>query len=610
LSEGARRVLTTAAVVGRTFSLALLEALEGAQSDAALEALEEAERAQLVVAESSGRELRYRFTHELIRQTLAEGLSLPRRQRLHARVAEAIERVYAASVEKHASALAHHLYQAGTAADVEKTTVYLLLAADQARAAAAHEESLALVDHALSLYEGETGSRVADLHGRRAAALRSLGRTSEAVEAYERTIALFDAAGDFESLAAKAVELGLVHGWNAHPHEALRVVDRALERLGEMAPALRCSLLLTRALYMGEAGDLDGGFVALASAQELQRTLGDPRLDSLAAFVETGIRWHAMQFDRAAAASRDAIRRSQAVRDVWGEVDAGWVEPWVALCSGRPGEGLRLAEERRPLAERIGHQTVVWLFEGARVFDAMWRGDLEAAERAADEWQAFGQTLETGFRFLEPLSVGLINSFGGRCAEGVAHFQDALDREPKVGFLSGISATALAWVLAHEGDPAADDVLRVRPPRLPERGRIPTFGAWVALANVVETLALLDRRDEAAALRASAEDLVATGVQCNWSVTMFATAAGVAAACAREWTRAEVHHQRAIQQADAAYRICQPDARVWYADMLLARGETGDRDRARALLAEALALYESIGMPGFAQRTSARLAGM
>jgi hypothetical protein len=91
---------------------------------------------------------------------------------------------------------------------------------------------------------------------------------------------------------------------------------------------------------------------------------------------------------------------------------------------------------------------------------------------------------------------------------------------------------------------------------------------------------------------------------------MFATAAGVAAACAREWTRAEAHHQRAIQQADAAYRICQPDARAWYADMLLARNDSGDRERARVLLAEALSLYESIGMPGFATRTSARLAGL
>jgi hypothetical protein len=91
---------------------------------------------------------------------------------------------------------------------------------------------------------------------------------------------------------------------------------------------------------------------------------------------------------------------------------------------------------------------------------------------------------------------------------------------------------------------------------------------------------------------------------------MFATAVGVAAACAREWTRAEEEHQRAVRQADAAYGICRPDARIWYADMLLARNDPGDRERARVLLAEGLSLYQSIGMPGFAQRTAARLAAL
>jgi hypothetical protein len=105
----------------------------------------------------------------------------------------------------------------------------------------------------------------------------------------------------------------------------------------------------------------------------------------------------------------------------------------------------------------------------------------------------------------------------------------------------------------------------------------------------------------------STEDLVATGVQW-YANSLFATAAGIASACAREWTRAEAHHQLAIRQADAAYRICQPQARVWYADMLLSRAAAGDRDRAQVLLSEALSLYESIGLPGFAQRTSARLA--
>jgi hypothetical protein len=88
---------------------------------------------------------------------------------------------------------------------------------------------------------------------------------------------------------------------------------------------------------------------------------------------------------------------------------------------------------------------------------------------------------------------------------------------------------------------------------------------------------------------------------------MCSTVAGISAACAQEWSRAEAHHQQAIRHADAAYRIAQPHSRVWYADMLNARNAPGDRGHARTLLTEALSLYTSIGMPGFAQRTNAKL---
>ena len=56
LGEDARRVLTTASVIGRSFSLRLLEELENKQPDAALDVVEEAERAHLVVAEPRGRD--------------------------------------------------------------------------------------------------------------------------------------------------------------------------------------------------------------------------------------------------------------------------------------------------------------------------------------------------------------------------------------------------------------------------------------------------------------------------------------------------------------------------------------------------------------------------
>ena len=116
VSDDALRALTTGAVIGRHFDLRLLEAAGKVDEDALLDALEAAEAAQLITSTTSGRDVRYTFAHELIRQTLVENLSLPRRQRLHLRIATALEKFHGASPEKAASNLAHHFYQAGAAA--------------------------------------------------------------------------------------------------------------------------------------------------------------------------------------------------------------------------------------------------------------------------------------------------------------------------------------------------------------------------------------------------------------------------------------------------------------------------------------------------------------
>ena len=109
VSQESRRVLTACAIVGRSFSLELLEALDDMAGDALLAALEEAEGHHLIVP-ASKREARWEFSHALIRQTLAGGLSVPRRQRLHRRVGEAIERMTGETVETHVSDRAHHFY--------------------------------------------------------------------------------------------------------------------------------------------------------------------------------------------------------------------------------------------------------------------------------------------------------------------------------------------------------------------------------------------------------------------------------------------------------------------------------------------------------------------
>jgi tetratricopeptide (TPR) repeat protein len=132
LSDGAQKSIATAAVIGRAFTFELLQESSHADVDLLLDWIEEAEKAGLIGSTLQYPEVQFRFCHELIRQTVASELSGARRQRLHLDIADAIERLYANTLQDHIDDLAHHLYQAGLAADAERTIQYLALAAKRA----------------------------------------------------------------------------------------------------------------------------------------------------------------------------------------------------------------------------------------------------------------------------------------------------------------------------------------------------------------------------------------------------------------------------------------------------------------------------------------------
>ncbi len=76
------------------------------------------------------------------------------------------------------------------------------------------------------------------------------------------------------------------------------------------------------------------------------------------------------------------------------------------------------------------------------------------------------------------------------------------------------------------------------------------------------------------------------------------TTTGLAASAAKRWPDAEQHFETASRQADQLpHRLEQPEARRFYAGMLIDRNAYGDRDKARVLWREAVAMYREIGMP-------------
>jgi tetratricopeptide (TPR) repeat protein len=156
LSQRCNQTLTIASVIGREFTLQQLKPLiEDMTEDRLLEVVEEALAAR-VIEELPRAVGRYQFTHALIQETLLEELTLTRRVRLHARIAEALEELYGDQAEAHAAELAHHFAEAQTMLGPEKLVKYSLVAGEKALAAYAWEEALGHFQRALAAKEGQS----------------------------------------------------------------------------------------------------------------------------------------------------------------------------------------------------------------------------------------------------------------------------------------------------------------------------------------------------------------------------------------------------------------------------------------------------------------------
>jgi tetratricopeptide (TPR) repeat protein len=137
--------LVVASVLGREFALDLLKPMAETPEDDLIAILEEALAARVVsdIPRTSGG---LRFAHVLIRDTLYEGLSAARRHRLHRLAAETLEALHGDEAGPHLAELAHH---AIAGSDYDKGFVHAQRAGDQALALLAFEEAARLYATAL-----------------------------------------------------------------------------------------------------------------------------------------------------------------------------------------------------------------------------------------------------------------------------------------------------------------------------------------------------------------------------------------------------------------------------------------------------------------------------
>ena len=196
LSPETQEVLSQAAVLGREFEFETLLAAVEVDEDSIIDALEEAERAQLLEERSENGRAIFTFSHALIPSTLVEGLRILQRRRLHRRAAEALEE----RDPENFDALGMHLLEAG---QTEEGVDYLLLAGDQARSLYAHKEAIDNYLQALDYAkESEDNARAARTYMKLGIAYHNAFQFEESRRAYEQGFLFWQRAGSERSLQA------------------------------------------------------------------------------------------------------------------------------------------------------------------------------------------------------------------------------------------------------------------------------------------------------------------------------------------------------------------------------------------------------------------------
>jgi class 3 adenylate cyclase/tetratricopeptide (TPR) repeat protein len=110
-----REVAQIGSAIGREFDYQLLAAVAGLPDAQLGVALSQLEAAGLIFRRGSRPEAVYTFKHALVQDTAHDSLLKSRRQQLHARIAEAIERLYPETASNQPQLLAQHYAEAGFA---------------------------------------------------------------------------------------------------------------------------------------------------------------------------------------------------------------------------------------------------------------------------------------------------------------------------------------------------------------------------------------------------------------------------------------------------------------------------------------------------------------
>lgn len=156
LPAAEKRLLQDASVIGHDVLFALLHAISGLPEDELRGLLDDVQAAEFLYATQLFPDLQYTFTHSLTHDVTYNGVLVERRRDIHARIVEAIEKLYVGRLGEQVERLAHHAVR-GELKD--KAVHYLRQSGAKAAARSALCDAKACFEQALDILKTQPETR-------------------------------------------------------------------------------------------------------------------------------------------------------------------------------------------------------------------------------------------------------------------------------------------------------------------------------------------------------------------------------------------------------------------------------------------------------------------
>ena len=617
LDEECLNVLTLASFTGNDFTFDAIGAVTGMEEDKLLKLMDRLFKTGLIREQVVRGEGICSFADILVRDVVYEEVSPLNRKKIHRTVGNALEKVYAKTLDEHFGELAAHFLEGG---DKDKALSYFLKAGEKAQKIYANSEAASYFQSVLKqLYENEGECKEKAIVLEKLGDIKSLvGEYDVCMNYWNEALSLWDQMHEKESasrLHRRIADVlwsvkGETEKAKAHYEEALKIQEGEAESVGlaSLFEGMANLYLFTENAAKGQPW--------AQKALELATKLNDYEV-IVRSYATLGV-----CFDTAGNYERGVECHERALKTA---LDKGYMEIAVreynnlASSLAQEGENERrrdCAEKGYELAKKVGAtKWISWIGTGlASTYIDM--GNIEKALPLAEESVELDKKAGNMHNLCwSKNTLGLAYHILGQWDRSEQYHNEALSVSQKAkniqqtvagySYLGLLDADKEEYSKAKEQFEKALNVC-VKANWKPHQLYLYLYIAQMEIA--------LGEKEEAARHIGEAHKLFATETKDKLFIAFEYAMSGMLFRAQKNWKKSIEFFEKSLQEFDAF------NGRVWwaywfaklllyeYAEMYLESNQEGDKEKAQNLFNQALEIFRKMGAKKDIEKVEARIA--